>query len=82
MDDWTSLMYATQKAFTNFAWVYFIGLVIMGSFFIMNLILVVIKVKFSETIEKVQSEKLIMQQKKNQKKNKVYNLSKIKEAGL
>ena len=41
-------MYSIQKTFTNFAWVYFLLLVILGNFFLLNLNLAVIKVKFSE----------------------------------
>ena len=48
LDSWTDIMYAIQKSVTNYAWVYFISLVIIGSYVLTNLTLAVIKVKFSE----------------------------------
>ena len=47
-DDWTSSMFIIQKTFTKFVWIYYVSLVVFGNFFMMNLILAVLKVKYGE----------------------------------
>lgn len=49
LDNWTTIMYSVQKVMSNFAWVYFVSLVILGNYFLISLTLAVIKVKFSES---------------------------------
>lgn len=61
LTDWTNIMYSIQKTFTNFAWVYFFSMVIIGNFLLLNLVLAVLKVKFSETQENLYRQ----HQKKN-----------------
>ena len=48
LEGWTSIMAATDKAYTPIAFVFFIPLVFIGAFFLLNLTLAVIKAKFSE----------------------------------
>lgn len=48
LDDWTSIMYPVQKTFSNFASIFFISVVLIGSYILMNITLAIIKVKFSE----------------------------------
>ena len=49
LDNWSTVMYSVQKVFSNFAWVYFVSLVIVGNYFLISLTLAVIQVKFTET---------------------------------
>ena len=49
-DDWTSKMYKFQKVFTNFIWIYFVLIAIIGNLFLLNLSLAIIKVKFGESM--------------------------------
>ncbi len=48
LDNWSTVMYNVQKVFSNFAWVYFVSLVIVGNYFLISLTLAVIQVKFTE----------------------------------
>lgn len=77
MDNWTSIMYSIQKTFTNFASFYFVTLVIIGSFFLFNLTLAIIKVKFTESHKKV--KELILNQ---MRKKFVFNFEFVKKKGI
>jgi F0F1-type ATP synthase membrane subunit b/b' len=48
MEGWTDIMYKIFDAFSIFTVVYFIFLVFVGAFFLLNLTLAVIKAKFAE----------------------------------
>jgi hypothetical protein len=48
LENWTDIMYKIFGAFTVFTVVYFVLLVFIGSFFLLNLTLAVIKVKFTD----------------------------------
>lgn len=48
LEGWTSLMFAIDESFTNLAFIFFIPLVFIGAFFLMNLTLAVIKSKFTK----------------------------------
>jgi len=81
LDGWTVIMYSIQMSVTNYAWVYFISLVIIGSFVLTNLTLAVIKVKFSEI------HKQLIQGETSKKKKKItetqtYDFNLIKRHGL
>ena len=54
---WSTVMYAIQRSYSIYSWVYFIVLIICGNFFLINLTLAVLKVKFSENLEKIQKNK-------------------------
>jgi hypothetical protein len=49
LDGWTDTMYNIQKTFSNYSWAYFVTLVIIGTFVLLNLTLAVVKVKFTES---------------------------------
>lgn len=51
MEGWTELMYYVMQVFNQFAAIYFILIVFVGSFFVMNMMLAVIKSKFTEVHE-------------------------------
>ena len=47
LDNWTEIMYSIQKVFSNYVWVFFISFAIIGNYFLLNICLVIFKVKFS-----------------------------------
>ncbi|XP_068624684.1 muscle calcium channel subunit alpha-1-like [Battus philenor] len=56
LEGWTDVMYNIQDAMGNtWEWVYFISMVILGAFFVMNLILGVLSGEFSKEREKAKN---------------------------
>ncbi|XP_065095461.1 voltage-dependent T-type calcium channel subunit alpha-1G isoform X3 [Ochlerotatus camptorhynchus] len=49
LEGWTDIMYYIQDAHSFWDWIYFVLLIVIGSFFMINLCLVVIATQFSET---------------------------------
>nr|QDD67334.1 ion channel protein [Tetranychus cinnabarinus] len=49
LEGWTEIMYYVQDAHSFWDWLYFVLLIVIGSFFMINLCLVVIATQFSET---------------------------------
>ncbi|CAH0564653.1 unnamed protein product [Brassicogethes aeneus] len=49
LEGWTEIMYYVQDAHSFWDWIYFVLLIVIGSFFMINLCLVVIATQFSET---------------------------------
>jgi hypothetical protein len=58
LEGWTSIMFSVMKSFNDIVWVFFVPLVFIGAFFLMNLTLAVIKSKFSKEHEKRKEDKL------------------------
>ncbi|UJR26618.1 hypothetical protein I4U23_007937 [Adineta vaga] len=53
MEGWTSILYRMNDAIgRDWAWIYFVSLIIIGSFFVMNLVLGVLSGEFSKEREK------------------------------
>ncbi|CAF4362135.1 unnamed protein product, partial [Rotaria magnacalcarata] len=53
MEGWTSILYKMNDAIgRDWAWIYFVSLIIIGSFFVMNLVLGVLSGEFSKEREK------------------------------
>lgn len=52
MEGWTEMMYWVFDAYHWLTCIYFIGIIWIGSFFLLNLTLAVIKAQFSATAEK------------------------------
>ena len=48
LEGWSSVMVMLQKVFNEFAFLFFVPLVFIGAFFLLNLTLAVIKSKFTE----------------------------------
>ncbi len=70
-------MYLIQRTLTNFSWIYFLLVVILGNFFLLNLNLAILKVKFTESCN------MITYQKNKKHRNKMqYDLFKLKKDGL
>uniref|UniRef100_T1IPE0 Voltage-dependent L-type calcium channel subunit alpha n=1 Tax=Strigamia maritima TaxID=126957 RepID=T1IPE0_STRMM len=56
MEGWTDVMYDINDALSNeWPWIYFISLIILGSFFVLNLVLGVLSGEFSKEREKAKS---------------------------
>ncbi|KAJ1530607.1 hypothetical protein ONE63_005487 [Megalurothrips usitatus] len=56
LEGWTDVLYAIQDAMGNsWQWIYFISMVILGAFFVMNLILGVLSGEFSKEREKAKA---------------------------
>uniref|UniRef100_A0A3Q1BFV2 Voltage-dependent T-type calcium channel subunit alpha n=1 Tax=Amphiprion ocellaris TaxID=80972 RepID=A0A3Q1BFV2_AMPOC len=53
LEGWVDIMYFVMDAHSFYSFIYFILLIIIGSFFMINLCLVVIATQFSETKQKV-----------------------------
>ena len=73
LEGWSQIMEYTQKSFSFHVWPYFIGIVMIGAFFLMNLTLAVISVKFTETKN---SQKEVAVEKDS------YNLKKLVKLGI
>merc|ERR1712012_506573 len=56
MEGWTNVMYYINDAEGNsWPWIYFISLIIIGSFFVLNLVLGVLSGEFSKEREKAKA---------------------------
>jgi hypothetical protein len=58
-----------QKAYTYTIWIYFIPLVFIGAFFLLNLTLAVINSKFTEAHNEHQQQELAEKERARMKKN-------------
>ncbi|CAF5011667.1 unnamed protein product, partial [Rotaria sp. Silwood1] len=63
LENWISIMYYIQDAHSFWDWIYFVCLIVIGSFFMMNLCLAVISTQFSIT-KKRETEKMLVEQKR------------------
>ncbi|CAF1073726.1 unnamed protein product [Adineta steineri] len=63
LENWVSIMYYIQDAHSFYAWIYFVCLIVIGTFFMMNLCLVAISAQFSET-KKRETERMLAEQKR------------------
>ena len=50
LEGWATIMIFCQKGFSDIIVIYFISLIIIGAFFLINLTLAVIKSKFTDTM--------------------------------
>ncbi|CAK9290832.1 unnamed protein product [Gordionus sp. m RMFG-2023] len=64
LEGWTDIMYYIQDAHSFWDWLYFVLLIVLGSFFMINLCLVVIATQFSET-KRREMEKMKIERKQN-----------------
>ena len=80
-DNWTDLMSKTQITITSFSFIYYIFLIFIGNFFLLNLILAILKFSFSHTIHLKSNIDELSKNENNIEKssqNVVYKGSKIK----
>lgn len=80
LDNWTTIMYFVLKAYSNYVWVYHVSLAILGNYFLLNLLLAVIKAKFTESHQYLSEE--IQEDKNHEKSQKYTDLYEIKKEGL
>ncbi|GAU95710.1 hypothetical protein RvY_07286 [Ramazzottius varieornatus] len=65
MEGWTSVMYWTDDALGNsFNWAYFVPLIVIGSFFMLNLVLGVLSGEFAKERERVEKRQEFLRQKR------------------
>ncbi|CAF0857896.1 unnamed protein product [Rotaria sordida] len=62
-ESWVNIMYYIQDVHSFWAWIYFVCLILIGSFFLINLCLVVIATQFSET-KKRETERMLNERKR------------------
>ncbi|XP_025084578.1 voltage-dependent T-type calcium channel subunit alpha-1G-like isoform X7 [Pomacea canaliculata] len=65
LESWVNIMYYIQDAHSFWDWIYFVALIVIGSFFMINLCLVVIATQFSET-KKRETERMLQERKRFQ----------------
>jgi voltage-dependent calcium channel N type alpha-1B len=75
MEGWTTMMYYTNDSIGNrFTWVYYIPLIILGSFFMLNLVLGVLSGEFAKEREKVEGRAAFLKMRRqNQMDNELTN---------
>lgn len=79
MDNWSNIMYDVLRTLNNYFWIYFILLIIVGNYILMNLTLAVIKVKFSE-LHQALINNLSIERKDNKAKT-YFELNELKKDG-
>ncbi|KAK3774551.1 hypothetical protein RRG08_016923 [Elysia crispata] len=65
LESWVNIMYYVQDAHSFWDFTYFVALIVIGSFFMINLCLVVIATQFSET-KKRETERMMQERKRFQ----------------
>uniref|UniRef100_A0A915I6P9 Ion transport domain-containing protein n=1 Tax=Romanomermis culicivorax TaxID=13658 RepID=A0A915I6P9_ROMCU len=67
MEGWTAVMYYTNDALGDrFNWIYFISLIVLGSFFMLNLVLGVLSGEFAKERERVENRREFQKFRKQQ----------------
>ncbi|KAG5324513.1 CAC1A protein, partial [Acromyrmex heyeri] len=74
MEGWTSVLYWTNDAIGNrYNWIYFIPLIILGSFFMLNLVLGVLSGEFAKEREKVENRQSFLKLRRQQQLERELN---------
>ncbi|CAF3786772.1 unnamed protein product, partial [Rotaria sp. Silwood1] len=63
LENWVNIMYYIQDAHSFWDWIYFVCLIVIGSFFMINLCLVVIATQFRET-KKRETERMLNERRR------------------
>ena len=66
LEGWTQILELVRNTFNDFSIIYFIFLVFIGAFFLMNITLAIIKIKFSESHQNKDEHKLSLEKKNNE----------------
>ncbi|XP_037047740.1 voltage-dependent calcium channel type A subunit alpha-1-like isoform X2 [Bradysia coprophila] len=67
MEGWTSIMYWMNDAVNpNWNWLYFVPLIVIGSFFMLNLVLGVLSGEFAKEREKVENRQAFLKLRRDQ----------------
>ncbi|KAK1878471.1 putative voltage-dependent R-type calcium channel subunit alpha-1E [Dissostichus eleginoides] len=74
MEGWTDVLYNTNDALgTTWNWMYFIPLIIIGSFFVLNLVLGVLSGEFAKERERVENRRAFMKLRRQQQAERELN---------
>ncbi|XP_043276722.1 voltage-dependent calcium channel type A subunit alpha-1 isoform X12 [Venturia canescens] len=74
MEGWTAILYWTNDALGSyFNWIYFIPLIVLGSFFMLNLVLGVLSGEFAKEREKVENRQSFLKMRRHQQLERELN---------
>ncbi|KPI95473.1 Voltage-dependent calcium channel type A subunit alpha-1 [Papilio xuthus] len=74
MEGWTSILYWTNDALGSmFNWIYFVPLIVLGSFFMLNLVLGVLSGEFAKEREKVENRQEFLKLRRQQQLERELN---------
>ncbi|XP_011688054.1 PREDICTED: voltage-dependent calcium channel type A subunit alpha-1-like isoform X2 [Wasmannia auropunctata] len=74
MEGWTSILYWTNDALGSaYNWIYFIPLIVLGSFFMLNLVLGVLSGEFAKEREKVENRQSFLKLRRQQQLERELN---------
>lgn len=74
MEGWTSVLYWTNDALgSGFNWIYFVPLIILGSFFMLNLVLGVLSGEFAKERERVENRQAFLKLRRQQQLERELN---------
>uniref|UniRef100_A0A3P9KIY7 Calcium channel, voltage-dependent, R type, alpha 1E subunit b n=1 Tax=Oryzias latipes TaxID=8090 RepID=A0A3P9KIY7_ORYLA len=74
MEGWTAVLYNTNDALgPTWNWIYFIPLIIIGSFFVLNLVLGVLSGEFAKERERVENRRAFMKLRRQQQVERELN---------
>ncbi|KAL2727828.1 voltage-dependent calcium channel type A subunit alpha-1 isoform X26 [Vespula maculifrons] len=74
MEGWTSILYWTNDALgSTYNWIYFIPLIVLGSFFMLNLVLGVLSGEFAKEREKVENRQSFLKLRRQQQLERELN---------
>ncbi|XP_046452680.1 voltage-dependent calcium channel type A subunit alpha-1-like isoform X10 [Daphnia pulex] len=74
MEGWTSILYWTNDALgSSYNWVYFVPLIVIGSFFMLNLVLGVLSGEFAKERERVENRQAFLKLRRQQQLERELN---------
>ncbi|KAI1305266.1 Voltage-dependent calcium channel type A subunit alpha-1 [Halotydeus destructor] len=74
MEGWTAVLYWTNDALgSRFNWIYFVPLIILGSFFMLNLVLGVLSGEFAKERERVENRQAFLKLRRQQQLERELN---------
>lgn len=74
MEGWTSILYWTNDALgSTYNWIYFVPLIILGSFFMLNLVLGVLSGEFAKERERVENRQAFLKLRRQQQLERELN---------
>ncbi|XP_011347419.1 voltage-dependent calcium channel type A subunit alpha-1 isoform X3 [Ooceraea biroi] len=74
MEGWTAILYWTNDALgSTYNWIYFIPLIVLGSFFMLNLVLGVLSGEFAKEREKVENRQSFLKLRRQQQLERELN---------
>uniref|UniRef100_T1HGE4 Voltage-dependent calcium channel type A subunit alpha-1 n=1 Tax=Rhodnius prolixus TaxID=13249 RepID=T1HGE4_RHOPR len=75
MEGWTAILYwvSSSRNFSSFNWLYFVPLIVLGSFFMLNLVLGVLSGEFSNERTRVERRAAFHRQRSKQRFNDMLN---------